>query len=58
MQVLLCDAVLTGIYSTNQVLLRAYVRIFMVKTVAADDWWMFASMVRRATSLGSTSLEN
>ncbi|ROW11172.1 hypothetical protein VMCG_01153 [Cytospora schulzeri] len=26
-------------------LLRAYVRIFMIKNVAADDWWMLASLV-------------
>lgn len=30
----------------KQVLLRAYTRFFMVKNVAADDWWMFAAMVR------------
>lgn len=31
---------------TGQVLLRAYVRVVMIKNVAADDWWMLASIVR------------
>lgn len=31
----------------TQVLLRVYVRFFITpKIVAADDWWMFAAMVR------------
>lgn len=30
---------------TKQVLLRAYVRVIMIKNVAADDWWMLASIV-------------
>lgn len=30
----------------KQVLLRAYVRYHMIRNIAADDWWMFASIVR------------
>ncbi|KAJ4394185.1 hypothetical protein N0V93_003402 [Gnomoniopsis smithogilvyi] len=27
------------------VLLRAYVRYYMIRNIAADDWWMFASLI-------------
>lgn len=35
----------------EQVILRGYTKFFIIKNVAADDWWMFASMVRSISPL-------
>lgn len=36
------------------VLLRAYVKIFMMSKISADDWWMLATMVSTYPALNIT----